>query len=117
MQASSLGAMSSSFSRASCMLLLLDFVDRSPFLVLVICPFAVAVDGGRCFVMSSCVMPGNVVSSSGCLRRTLMRVEIGGEPNAWWWNLASSSLRCWYPGCVPCYWLHGVLVLWWCWFA
>ena len=46
---------------------ILLLVDHSPFLVLVACPLAVAVDGGRCLTISPQLKPRNDIKSSRCL--------------------------------------------------
>lgn len=80
----SVGAISPTSARALSSSLVLVLVKRNPFLVLIMCPSAVTVNGGRCFVINVRVRPGNVESSSGCLVRTLMSAETGGDPIDWW---------------------------------
>ena len=58
-------------------------VERRPCLVLVMWPFAVAVEGGRCFVIRSLVMPGKVMSSRGCFVRTRRMADAGADPRDW----------------------------------
>jgi hypothetical protein len=54
-------------------------VDLSPFLVLVMCSFVVAGDGGRYVDINSLVRPGNVSNSYGCFKRTINMAERGGQ--------------------------------------
>ena len=75
--------MSSTCARASSISFFIVLVERRPFLVLIMWPFAVAVEGGRCFVINYLVTPGNVISLSGCFARTRRMAEMGGEPSDW----------------------------------
>ncbi len=86
------GAMPSTSALASSIFFVMLWVDCGPFLVLVMCPFAVAVEGGRCFVFSSLVNPGKDANSSGCFDSALNIAERGNNPRDWWQNFAISLL-------------------------
>ena len=55
----------------------------TPFLVRIMCPFAVAVPGGKCLDINFLFMPGKVSSSSGWLRNKRYTVFFGGDPRDW----------------------------------
>ena len=87
---SSLGFMSSTCalaSRISAMLLLVDWI---PWRMRCICPLSVAVEGGRCFLMSSWVRPGK--DDSWPLLMAFSNVDLGGEHRLWCMYCASSAL-------------------------
>ena len=92
LQTCSSGVMSSTCALASCISCAMLLVERRPCLVLVMWPFAVVVEGGRCFVINSLVMPGNVMSLLRCLVRTRKMADAGADPRDWWWYFAISSL-------------------------
>ena len=70
--------MSSKSNLASLISFVLALVDLMPLRFLCMCPFAVAVDGGRCFSKEG-TSPGN---ESNCLfLMALRRVVVGGENN------------------------------------
>ena len=85
MQICAVGAIMSTSALASLMFCVFVFVEPRPFLVLVICPFAVAVAVGKCFVIICRVRPGKVVSSLGWFVSTRkIEKNRGGEPVDWW---------------------------------
>lgn len=103
----SVGDISSTFAHASSISLVVVLVEHEPFPVLVICPFAVAVDGGRCFVMSARVGPGNVVSSSG----GVLLGHVGATKQVVITLLGDENLQltlCYLsPMCAPYFWHVG----------
>ena len=86
---SSLGGLKSVVSSVS----LLDFclvVERMPFLVLFMCPLAVAVDSGRYFRTKAEVMRGKPISWS--LSMALHSVSMVGEKRHWWRKVIVSAM-------------------------
>ena len=59
-------------------------VDLVPFLSRFICPFAVAVDSGRCFLTWLDVIGGKPINWS--LSIALQKVSIVSENRHWWMN-------------------------------
>ena len=72
--------MSASFVRGSLGCCSFVFVENRPFLVRVMWPFVVAIEDGRCRLMSAADMTGNVSSSGEWCQSTCSIVDVGGHP-------------------------------------
>ena len=77
------GTMSKTSCCASRISLLLLYVEYSFFLFLIMCPFSVAVDSGRCLLVRSHVNPGSVLNTLGWFLVAFKDVELGGDPITW----------------------------------
>ena len=78
----------------------IDFVDRMFILVLRICPFAVAIDLGRCFLTRSDVSPGHVVKKPSSM--ALIQVDGTGLKAAWCRYITKSRSVFWVYALFAC---------------
>ena len=91
-----LPSLNGSFSCVDAMVVRIDLfdyclvVERMPFLVLFMCPLAVAVDSGRYFRTKAEVMRGKPISWS--LSMALQSVSMVGEKRHWWRKVIVSAM-------------------------